>query len=142
VNSNFQFEDLRSQALSAAFEIAEIAERFPESEQARRLFREFINRLKFIYVAGRHEKLMMTLGIVYLGRQKASELAEAMYLSRREIDSLLAELIELGFVQERRQAAAGEKGGRPSRLFTPTQTGETWLRKHTGDRFISHETKT
>lgn len=114
----------------AAGELAEIADRFPLGSPARMTLYLAVRRLKVTYAYSKPQKLALILGLIAIGNGKIGDLVAELGLRRPEIESLVAELIISGHVDDRREKIADNGRGRPYRIIVLTERGKNWAAKN------------
>ncbi len=117
--------DLRTLALETARELERRSMQFPPGEPGRQWLRAMATRLKNSYARTRGQQKILILRAIADGCRRSSDFVDELGFSRREVCTMLAELIEDGYVAERSVPTCGGRGGRPSRWFELTDKAET-----------------
>lgn len=108
--------DFQATALEAAETIAGIADLFPKDEAARVICNIAVGRLNQLYGVSKEQRRARVLAKIGEGYQSIFELTVATWYERREIESLLKDLIDAGEIVERKEKPTGGLG-RPCRKF-------------------------
>ncbi len=93
-----------------------MAEQYPVGDQGRRILKLAMQRLNAHYVWGTPTKKKILLYAISRGNRRLADIEAVTGFDRREISTLLAELIKRGRVVETREKLTGSRG-RPFRVF-------------------------
>ncbi len=117
--------DLRVLALEDARELERRANRYPKGEPGRQWLRAMATRLKNSYARTRAQQKQQIMVAIYEGSRQISDFVDELGFSRREVASMLRELIADRLVLELTAPADGK--GRPPQWFGLTESAETKL---------------
>lgn len=120
-------EDLRLLALEIAQICERYAERFPKGEVGAKDLRQTAGKLKRSYAQTRPQQKLQLLENIADGSRQISDFVEELGFSRREVESMLRELVDEGFVLERTGPTPSERGGRRPQWFELTKSAELKL---------------
>lgn len=108
----------RDVALRTSDLLAELAKDLPIDEAARRIYREAAGKLRLLYGLTRDQKQAVVLKHITNGLWSIADLVMVTWYERKELESLLKDLVDRGEVIEIPNNRTGQRG-RPCRLWRP-----------------------
>lgn len=109
--------DLRETSVSVIAALAEMRSLYPPRSPGRRALQDALDRVRMAYLFGDAQKRQLIMSQIADGNSSFADLCY-IGISRPELEDLLADLIEAGYLRETQKRPISSNGaGRPVRVF-------------------------
>jgi len=111
-------EDLRENAAYTIGLLRDMRRWFPPKSPGRLAIKDAIRKLEIAYILGHPHKLQMILAAIDDGNRRFTDLLYVTGLPKLELEDLLKDLIEAGYLRESLEKPFSIDGrGRPARIY-------------------------